>query len=136
MDQNSEFTGWAVVEVMGHNRYSGFVTTQAFGSVVMFKIHAPAVEPVEQVLDQERYINHSYVPAGSKLRVSRPEFCKYVGAGSVYAMTPCTEETALMGIPQVVEVVELAERKALGPVTVRDNDDDDEGGTDPDDYPY
>lgn len=28
------FTGWATVEIMGHNQVSGFVETMAFGSTV------------------------------------------------------------------------------------------------------
>ena len=30
------FSGWAIVEMMGHRREAGFVTTQAFGQAVLF----------------------------------------------------------------------------------------------------
>jgi len=122
MEQTSEFKGWAVVEIMGHNKLAGHVTTQAFGSNVMFRVHAPAADAVEQILDRDRYINYQTVPAGSKVRVSRPEFEQWVGVGSVYRMTPCSEEQALALLPQKIEVVELAERKALAAADEHDTE--------------
>jgi len=108
MEQTSEFTGWAIVELMGHNKVGGYVTTKPFGSVVMFRVHAPAVEPVEQVLDKMTYAGNQRLPAGSKVRVSRPLFEKWVGVSAVYAINPCSEERACALIPQQVEVVEVA----------------------------
>ena len=46
-EEQAKFEGWAIVEVMGHQKYAGFVTTEAYG-----------------------------------------------GAGSIYCITPCTEEVA------------------------------------------
>lgn len=125
----AEFRGWAIVEIMGHNKVSGFVETKAFGSVVMFRVHAPAVDPVEQLLEVGQYINYKHVPAGSRVRVSRPEFETYVGAASVYRMNPCSEELALSLIPQKIEVIELAEVKQI--VATWPDEDDREEDPDP-----
>lgn len=29
--QQAKFDGWAIVDVMGHQRYAGYVTTEAYG---------------------------------------------------------------------------------------------------------
>lgn len=116
MDQISgDFKGWAMVEIMGHNTVSGFVETVAFGSTVMFRVSAPEVAEVEQVLECNQYIDHRMVPAGSIVKVSRPEVEILVGAASVYRMTRCLEERALSAVPQKIEVVKLAEAVNGGP---------------------
>jgi hypothetical protein len=134
MEQTSEFTGWAIVELMGHNKVGGFVTTKAFGSVVMFRVHAPAVEPVEQVLDKPTYVVAQRLPAGSKVRVSRPVFEKWVGVGSVYALNPCTEERACSLIPQQVEVIEVAAEPLSLAQAVEDGDEDSQQQDDSEDF--
>lgn len=60
---------WAIVEVMGHNRFAGFVTEQPVGGASLLRIDVPEVE-------------------------GRAAFTKFIGVGSIYAITPCTEETA------------------------------------------
>jgi hypothetical protein len=125
----AEFTGWAIVQIMGHQKVAGFVTTHAFGSVVMFRVHAPAVAPVDQVTDKDHYLNYKTIPAGSKLRISRDEFDTYVGAGSIYRLDPCTEEKALALIPQRIEILELATRLQIVPGT-QDPEEPEEGEDD------
>jgi len=38
--QQATFNEWAIVEVMGHQTYAGYVTTQAFGAAVLFRARA------------------------------------------------------------------------------------------------
>lgn len=64
-----KFESWAIVEVMGHKRFAGHVTEQAFGSASMLRIDVPEIDDV-------------------------PAFTKLIGIGSIYAITPCTEDTA------------------------------------------
>ena len=107
-EQSSEFTGWAIVEVMGHRKLAGYVTTNAFGSAVMFRVHAPAIPPVQQVLEKQQFVpDHGYLPAGTKLQVARDEFEQWVGVSSVYAMTPCSEEQAIASLGQKITVLEI-----------------------------
>lgn len=34
----AKFEGWAIVDVLGHQRYVGYVTTEAYGQAVLFRI--------------------------------------------------------------------------------------------------
>lgn len=67
--ETPKFEGWCVVEVMGHNRYAGYVTEQAIGGASFIRVDVPAVDGV-------------------------PAFTKLLGGGSIFAITPCTEEIA------------------------------------------
>ncbi len=126
-NQVAEFTGWALVEIMGHNKLAGYVETVAYGSVVMFKVSAPEMAPVEQTLEKSQYIGYQTVHAGSIVRVSREAFETQVGASSVYRMTRCTEAQALSQIPQKIEVITMAETpKRLVAAGSADEDDEDE----------
>lgn len=61
---------WAVVDVMGHQRYIGRVTEQVVAGHGMVRVDVPAVG-------------------------DRPAFTKLIGPGSIYAISPLGEETAL-----------------------------------------
>lgn len=100
MDQpQAKFEGWAVVEMMGHQREIGFVTTEYFGAAAMFRVDTPALPEREFELKRPEYIGGRWTPAGSKVkRVAIPAKSRLVSPGSLYAITPCTEETALHAI--------------------------------------
>lgn len=69
MSEDTKFETWAVIEVMGHKRYAGFVTEQTVAGAAFVRVDVPECEDL-------------------------PAFTKLLGAGSIYAITPCTEETA------------------------------------------
>lgn len=69
MSESNKFQSWAVVEVMGHSRYAGYVTEQAIGGASLIRVDVPAVK-------------------------GAPAFTKLLGASSIFAITPCTEEVA------------------------------------------
>ena len=73
MSETKTFESWAIVEVMGHRQFAGFVTEQAIGGASFVRVDVPAVHA-----------------DGDEL----PGFTKLLGAGSIYAISPCTEETA------------------------------------------
>lgn len=68
MDQ-PKFDQWAIVEIMGHQKYAGRVTEQPIAGSAMVRVD---------------------IPATSK----QPAFTKLFGPSSVYALTPTTEEIA------------------------------------------
>src|SRR5215467_13892732 len=45
---NATFEGWAILEIFGHQRYAGYVTTQTFGAASMFRLDVPALEERER----------------------------------------------------------------------------------------
>ena len=63
------FDTWAVVEIMGHCRHAGRVTEQTIGGGSFIRIDVPAI--------------------GDK-----PAYTKLFGHGSIYSITPCSEEFA------------------------------------------
>lgn len=113
-EQGQQFEGWAIVEIMGHQKVSGYVTTVAYGSVVMFKVLQTAVDPVEEVLTERGWFGgHGYLEAGSVIRRSRKQAETQVGANSIYRLTRCTEQQANESQPVDVEVVHKAGVKAI-----------------------
>lgn len=40
-EQQAKFEGWAVVEIMGHQKEIGYVTTQYFGPAGLFRVDRP-----------------------------------------------------------------------------------------------
>lgn len=130
--QQSKFEGYAIVEIMGHQMVSGYVTTEAFGSVVMFKVVQQEIPATEKVLDRNQYVDGEYCPIGSRVRISRERAETYVGVGSVYRLTPCTEKQANESQPASVEIIEKAERKLVAAgidnaiVGAHEDDDDEE----------
>ena len=75
MSADKSFETWAVIEVMGHKRLAGFVTEQTVAGAAFVRVDVPAV-------------------LNADTTVELPAFTKLLGAGSIYAITPCTEETA------------------------------------------
>src|ERR1700741_3834903 len=67
--QQSRLDGWAIVDVLGHQRYVGYVTTEAYGQAVLFRIDVPPLEERERVTKAPGYINgRGYCPAGTTVQ--------------------------------------------------------------------
>ena len=97
--EQAKFEGWAIVEMMGHQREIGFVTTQAFGQAVMFRIDTPELPEREFVLTTPEYVADAWTPSGAKVkRAASPARSRLVSPGALYAINPCTEETARTAI--------------------------------------
>jgi hypothetical protein len=121
--QQAKFEGWAVVEMMGHRKETGFVVTEAFGQAVLFRVDTPGL-PAERefVLESPEYAVFNGVrrwcPAGTKVTraASEPKSC-LVAPSSLYAINPCTEAFAMKvierSVPRPLIVLELPEQAAL-----------------------
>lgn len=100
--QNSNFEGWAILEIFGHQRYAGFVSTQVFGTAVMFRIDVPELEARERVTNRPTYTGSGYAPAGSVIKEGPVQgYTKLFGVGAIYAMTPCSKEAALKAVEEI-----------------------------------
>jgi hypothetical protein len=64
------FESWAIVEIMGHKKFAGFVTEQSIGGLPFVRVDVPEIGEL-------------------------PAFTKFFGGMSIYCITPCTEETAI-----------------------------------------
>jgi hypothetical protein len=126
------FEGWAIVEMMGHRKEIGFVTTQAFGAAVLFRVDVPELPEREFTLTRPEYAGNRYCPIGTKVqRKASPARSCLVAPGSLYAMNPCTEEAARAAIEYTTErpliILELPpEAKPLEIQWPEDNSDDDQ----------
>lgn len=60
---------WAVVEIMGHKRYAGFVSEHVIGGASFVRVDVPACD-------------------------DKAAFSKMFGASSIYCITPVTEDVA------------------------------------------
>jgi hypothetical protein len=149
-DNQASFSGWARVEVMGHQTHIGFVKTEAYGQAVMFRIDTPGAPEREFVLESPEYAEEQpglrrWCPAGTKVkRPARDGVTVLVGAGSIYRIVPCTEAVALHSIERGAHsplmLVSLPEGRALPPAEEEetgeldfdpDEEDDDEDEHDP-----
>ncbi|GEM_PF-2856323 len=59
------FEGWAVVEMFGHAKEIGFVTTEAYGSAVLFRVDTPELPEREFILESPEYVLLD-IPANDK----------------------------------------------------------------------
>lgn len=128
--QQAKFEGWAIVELFGHQREAGFVTTEYFGAWCLFRIDVPELPAREYILDKPDWSRDLEI--GTKVRrESVPARSRIVGPGAVYGLNPCTEEAARKAIeniiPRELVVLELPKKPKLpaGDPTAADFIDDD-----------
>jgi hypothetical protein len=118
--QQAKFEGWGIVDVLGHQRYVGYVTTEAYGQAVLFRIDVPALDERERVTKRPGYsaADGRYLPAGTTVKEGAVAgYTKLIGAGSIYAITPCTKDAALAAVeasqPRPLMSVALPPDRAL-----------------------
>ena len=66
--EGKTFDQWALVEIMGHQRAAGHVTEETIAGVAMLRVDIPKAPDSQEFITQ------------------------YIGAGSIFRMTPTTEE--------------------------------------------
>lgn len=113
MENQAKFEGWAVVEIMGHQRHAGYCRTQAFGSAVLLEITSPEIPAFERVLDRSEWIDGRYEAKGCRVESKRMHQHVLVGMDSIYRITPCTEAEALGTLPLESVVTFRPERLQL-----------------------
>jgi hypothetical protein len=117
-EQTSKFEGWAVIEMFGHSREVGYVTTEYFGSGALFRVEVPPLPEREVTLLRPEWIADEMAGAGSKIKRGAVEGrTRFIGPGAVYAMNPCSQDTAFTALEAMsrreVKVVELVTAKKL-----------------------
>lgn len=139
MNENqAEFKGFAKVEVMGHQHHTGWVTTEAYGQAVMFRIDRPEIPEHEETLTQYEWVGEMRCPPGTVVKRAKVEaLTVLVGAGSIYRIIPCNEAVAMKSIEseerRPLSVVKLPENAQIAaaaagsdPYDSTDNDPDEE----------
>jgi hypothetical protein len=116
--EQSKFEGWAIVEIFGHQRYAGFVTTENFGHAAMFRVDVPPLPERERTTKGYEYADGKSVPPGSTVKeLAIPGYSKLFGVGAIYALTPCDQPTAEKALAAMqsrkLQLVKLSEERAL-----------------------
>jgi hypothetical protein len=99
--QNANFEGWSLVELYGHGREAGFVTTQYFGTACMFQVDVPEIPARQETLTVPRWSPDGtrLLPVGTVIeREAIPGRTRLLGVGSIYSMNPATEEAVRIAI--------------------------------------
>jgi hypothetical protein len=119
----ASFEGWALVELFGHAKEVGYLTTEAYGSAVLFRCDTPELPEREYVLESPEYASENgagtrWCPVGTKVkRSASPAKSRLIGPGAIYAITPCNEETARRAIESVIRrpliLLELPDKDKL-----------------------
>jgi hypothetical protein len=127
----AQFSGWARVEVMGHQTHIGYVRTEAYGAAVLFRVDTPELPEREWVLEKPEWGENGMIPAGTKVsRPGSPGVTVLIGAGSIYRIVPCSEAAALRAIETErragLRLVEVPGGLALAAAADDSGDDDEE----------
>lgn len=127
--KQAAFEGWAIVEIFGHQRYAGYVTTEAYGQAVLFRVDVPPLDERERVTKAYEYIGGQRVPPGSTVKAPAvPGYTKLFGAGAIYGITPCDREAAEKALaamqPRAFTLVKLGDERALPAVDADPIEDD------------
>ena len=144
MEAQNHLETWAIVELFGHQKEIGFVTTRYYGTACMFQIDVPELPEREEVLGSRQYIETvgDYLPAGSVVkRAAKEARTRLVGVGAIYSVNPCDEATAKAALermmPRPLHLVRLPENLFGQPSAAaiaeeqdpdEDEDEDDTGG--------
>lgn len=113
---SEKFESWGVVEVMGHQRFAGWISEQSIGGASFVRVDVPEVPAVAH-----RGYTQDAIPAYTKL----------FGGASIYAITPCTEEVARRAVANFcsrplshVDLVRRDENLVALPHTMEQDDGD------------
>jgi hypothetical protein len=102
--EQAKFEGWALIELFGHAREAGYVTTVYFGSAAMFRVDVPEIPARQETADRPRWINNKLCPVGTIVEAEAiPGRTRYIGPSAVYAMNPASEEAARAAASKMVE---------------------------------
>lgn len=118
MENQARFEGWAILELNGHNKEIGFVTTEYFGGPALFRVDQPELPSREYELTRAQWIDGNFAGPGSKLQreALQGKTC-YVSPMSIYRLNPCSEEVARKGIEEMlsapIKILHLVESKRI-----------------------
>ena len=100
-DSQTPIEGWAIVELFGHNKIAGYVTTAIIGTSGMLRVDVPEVDEM-------------------------PAYTRFYGPGAVYSLTLVTEDIARAALkairPEAVTV--YIPRQLPAPRYTQDEEDD------------
>lgn len=126
--QQTTFSGWGVVEMMGHRREIGYISTDYFGGVALFRVDTPELPEREYTLTAPEYVGGSWIQAGAKVkREASPARSCLVAPSALYALNPCSETAARTALEKVTQrPLILIEAPPAAAIVAPETDDDDD----------
>jgi hypothetical protein len=130
--KQAAYEGWAILELMGHQQEIGYVTTEAYGQAVLFRVDQPELPSREYALKRPAYGSGEWLPEGTKVRRDgSPARSRLISPGALYALNPCTEEAAREALENsVVRALIVIERPAMAIMAIEAAEDDPQEGYD------
>lgn len=120
MDNTEKFEGWAIVEMLGHKRLAGLVSEATIAGTGLLRVDVPETDH-----RLRGYVDGQY----RETPTTKAGFTTYVAPGSLYRLTPTSEEVAREAARQFMAYDEplpiTMPRPQLPPTTVRENDEQD-----------
>lgn len=108
-ETRESFTGWAILELMGHRRLGGYLSEQEIAGAAFIRIDVPGYTHTEPTGDQEE----------------REAATQFYLPSAVYAITPTTEAMARQVAEQMhPEPVKEWELRRFVPALPRGRDED------------
>ena len=91
--EQAKFEGWALLELFGHGREAGYVTTAYFGGTALFRVDVPEVPARQETADRPRWMGNKLCPIGTVVEAEAvPGRTCYLGPGSIFRISPSSEE--------------------------------------------
>ena len=100
MEQSqASFSGWALIEIMGHQHEAGYVTTEYYGDKAMFRVDVPEIPAREETLTRPQWTDTELLPIGAVIQKEAiaGRTCM-LNPGAIYRMNPATEEAVRAAI--------------------------------------
>jgi hypothetical protein len=111
--ENAKFEGWCVLELMGHAREAGFVTTQYYGDKALFQVDVPEIPAQEETLTVPKWSDDDkLLPVGTVIQKEPiPGRTCMLNPAAIYRMNPATEEAVRAaisaGVRRTIKVVSM-----------------------------
>lgn len=101
--QSRSYAGWAIVDVLGHQRFVGYVTTEYFGTTAFFRVLTPERAQRDRVVEQSEWPGGwGTIHNGSTVtESSEPSSERFIGAGSIYQLTPASKTRVMALLDEI-----------------------------------
>lgn len=116
--EQSKFEGWAILEIMGHQKEAGYVSTVYFGSACLFRVDVPELPEREVVTTAPEWEGDRMIPSGATVRKEAVQGrTEFVGPSAIFRMHPCSEDFCRKAIdamqPRKITVLQMPPDRAI-----------------------